>query len=57
MKRFLSLFLTVAVIATLAGCGRGDREDENSIPESTGGKDLVRAESVDSVFSLNTNPN
>ena len=57
MRRLLALVLILAMSLTLAACGRNKDEDENKIPESTGGKDLVRAESADQVFSLNTNPN
>ena len=57
MRRIFTLLLSFAMILTLAACGHGGGADENQIPESTGGKDLARAESVDNVFSLNTNPN
>ncbi len=53
-KTLLALLLALATILT--GCGRRD-DNSNVIPESTGGKDLVRAEAADEVFSLNTNPN
>ncbi|MBQ9663191.1 MAG: ABC transporter substrate-binding protein [Oscillospiraceae bacterium] len=56
-KRCAALILASMMLFGLTACGRGDREDENQIPESTGGKDLARAESVDNVFSLNTNTN
>ncbi len=59
----MSGYIRKAVIASvlllttmLTGCGRRD-DSGNEIPESTGGKDLVRAEAADNVFSLNTNPN
>ena len=58
IRRVLVLLLSFVMLLTLPACGRRDRDDPASqIPESTGGKDLVRAESVDNVFSLNTNPN
>ena len=57
IKRLSALFLVSVMVFGLTACGRGDRDDENKIPESTGGKDLARAELVDNVFSLNTNTN
>ena len=57
MKRIFASLLTVVMVFTLTACGHGSGTDENQIPESTGGKELARAESVDNVFSLNTNPN
>jgi len=57
LRRAVAALLLLAAVTTLSGCGRGDGKDENEIPESTGGRELARAESVDNVFSLNTNPN
>ena len=57
MKKLCALFLAVSMLLGLSACGRANEADANTIPESTGGKDLARAESVDDVFSLNTNPN
>ena len=37
--------------------GRRNQNSGGGIPESTGGKDLARAELADNVFSLNSNPN
>ena len=48
--------LMMAFVTLLTACGRRD-DSGNEIPESTGGKDLVRAEAADDVFSMNTNPN
>ena len=57
-KKLIALLLTFAVLLGLPGCGRGDGSGLNGeIPESTGGRDLVRAVSADNVFSLNSNPN
>ncbi len=57
MKKLFALLLAVSLLAALSACGRANDADANTIPESTGGKDIARAESVDNVFSLNTNPN
>ena len=57
MRRIFALLLAVAAAFTMTACTHSGGPDENQIPESTGGKDLARAESVDNVFSLNTNPN
>ena len=57
-RGFIALLLCFGMMVMLVGCGRGDANDPTSqIPESTGGRDLARAESADHVFSLNTNPN
>ena len=56
-SRIVALLLTVVMLFCLTACGRGDRQNENTIPESTGGRDLARAELADNVFSLNTNTN
>lgn len=56
-KRVLALFLAVVLVLSQTGCGRRGRNSADEIPESTGGKDLVRAELADNVFSLNSNPN
>ena len=56
--RAVALLLCVVMLLTLPACSRREGDDPLSkIPESTGGRDLARAESADSVFSLNTNPN
>lgn len=57
MRRAIAVLLVFAEIFAFAACTRSREVDENQIPESTGGRDLARAESVDNVFSLNTNPN
>ena len=57
IRKWFALILVLALTVGLAGCGRNDEDDANTIPESTGGRDLARAVSVDNVFSLNTNPN
>ncbi len=57
MKRLVCIFLIPLLLLGLAGCGRDDDDDSNTIPESSGGREIARAEMVDSVFSLNHNPN
>ncbi|MCR5090426.1 MAG: ABC transporter substrate-binding protein [Oscillospiraceae bacterium] len=56
-KKLICTVLSLAMILSLAGCGRNDDDDANKIPESSGGRDIARAEMVDAVFSLNHNPN
>ncbi len=55
-NRILAILLAVIMTISLAACGRDRGDDSNEISESTGGKDLVRAEAADHVFSMNTNP-
>ncbi len=57
LKKAAALFLAVVLVLTQTACGRRNRNDADEIPDSTGGKDLVRAELADNVFSLNSNPN
>ena len=53
LKRALSLLLAAAMVLSLSACGRGGEED-GGIPESTGGRDVVRAEAADKRFTLNS---
>ena len=60
MKRkriqLLALLCALALLLSLAGCGKSSEiNPDNVIPESTGGKDLVKADAIDHVFSLNSN--
>lgn len=54
IKKNLSLLLVLAMSLSLCACGRR-RDQGDGIPESTGGKDVVRAEAADKVFTLNSN--
>lgn len=54
-KRMTVLLCAVGMLLTLAACGGSSAADPNSlIPESTAGKDIVRAAAADSVFTLNS---
>ena len=57
LKQAAALLLAVVIMLGLTACGRRNQNNGDGIPESTGGKDLARAELADSVFSLNSNPN
>ena len=52
-KKILALLLAAAMLLSLSACGRGGEED-GGIPESTGGRDVVRAEAADKRFTLNS---
>lgn len=56
-KRILALLLASSMLLLCAACGSGKNEDPYGNLESTGGKDVVRAEAADDVFSLNCNEN
>ncbi len=54
IRRILALLLAFAALLSLSACGR--REDEGSdVPESTGGKEIVKGTSADSKFTMNVN--
>ena len=54
-KKVLALVMAAALLLGCAACGRqGETDPDSLIPESTGGKDLVRASAGDHVFSINT---
>lgn len=58
IKKLVCLLLISAMALSLAACGKEDSSDPYGvIPESTKGKDVVRAEAADKVFSLNCNVN
>ena len=54
IKTLLCLLLAAVLLLSLAGCGRST-VNTDQVPESTGGKDVVRAEAADKKFSLNSN--
>ena len=57
-KKWIALGMALIMLVMLPGCGRKDSDAaDGGIPESTGGRDLARAELADNVFSLNSNPN
>ncbi len=56
MKKLTAILLALTMLAGLTACGKRDSLN-NEIPESSGGRDLARAEMADSVFSMNSNPN
>ncbi|MCR5136443.1 MAG: ABC transporter substrate-binding protein [Oscillospiraceae bacterium] len=56
MKRFFCLLLALCALLTLCGCGRKDADEEQEFGNTTG-RDLVRVQLADNVFSLNSNPN
>ena len=52
--RIAALMLAGVMVLSLTACGRRNQNSGDGIPESTGGKDLARAELADNVFSLNS---
>ncbi len=56
IKKLTALILVAAMALSLAACGKDDdTKDPYGVPESTKGKDVVKAEAADNVFSLNCN--
>ena len=52
IRKRIALGLAAAMLLACSACGRSRVEDE--IPESTGGRDVVRSAAADNVFSLNS---
>lgn len=54
-KRIIIVTLAASMLLLCAGCSSTETNPYGDIPESTGGKDIVRAAAADDVFSLNFN--
>ncbi len=54
-RRLTALVLILALMTGLSGCGSRKADNGDNIPESTGGRELVRSAEADDVFSLNCN--
>ena len=52
-----ALLCVLALLLSLGGCvgGQSGKKD-NGLPESTGGKDVEKADAVDHIFSMNSHP-
>lgn len=55
IKIMAALLLTAAMILSFTGCQSSSDDLYDQIPESSGGKDIVKAAAADDVFSLNSN--
>lgn len=58
MKRYrkaIVILCLFAMMLSLAACAGSESINTDYVPESTGGKDVVRAEAADNIFSLNSN--
>ncbi len=53
-KKLLALLLVLAALLSLSGCGK-EGIDENEIPDSTGGTEIVKGKSADERFTMNVN--
>ena len=53
----MAVLCALALLLALVGCAGGRTDDQNGgLPESSGGKDVEKADSVDHIFSLNSHP-
>ena len=56
-RQWTAVLCALALLLALAGCaGGGANKKDNGLPESTGGKDVEKADAVDHVFSMNSHP-
>ena len=54
-KRIPALVLALVMLAALPACGRNSQNPADQIPESSGGREVERANVSDHVFTLNVN--
>ena len=54
IRTITALLLALLMLLSCAACGSG-RDEEDEIPQSSGGKDVERAAALDNVFSVNSN--
>ena len=55
IKKYVALLCAVLAVLSCSGCGTATNLPGTTIPPSTQGKDVVRAQAADNVFSLNSN--
>ena len=53
-QKLLALLLVFAALLGLSACGR-EEDDPNAIPDSTGGKEIVKGAAADERFTMNVN--
>lgn len=57
IKTLSALLLCLAMVLSVSGCGRKNKDDSQSFMDSTPGKEISRTVGADEVFSLNSNSN
>ena len=57
IKRAAAVLLAAVMALGSSACQSGKKTADEGIPESSGGKDIVRSAAADDVFSLNSNSN
>lgn len=56
-RQWTAVLCALALLLSLGGCvGGSSNKKDNGLPESTGGKDVEKADAVDNIFTLNSNP-
>ena len=56
-RQGMAVLCALALLLSLAGCAGGPSgKKDNGLPESTGGKDVEKADAVDNIFTLNSHP-
>ena len=56
-RQWTAVLCALLLLLALAGCAGGQsKKNDSGLPESTGGKDVEKADAVDHVFSMNSHP-
>ena len=57
IRQWTAVLCALALLLALGGCTGGrTNEKDGGLPESTGGKDVEKADAVDNIFSMNSHP-
>ncbi len=57
IRQWTAVLCALALLLSLTGCvGGSSGKKDNGLPESTGGKDVEKADAIDHIFSMNSHP-
>ncbi|MGX8692712.1 MAG: ABC transporter substrate-binding protein [Clostridia bacterium] len=55
-RQGMAVLCALVLLLSLGGCGGRPNEKSSGLPESSGGKDVEKADAVDHIFSMNSHP-